>query len=229
MRAGAPESQRAESTTSHARLSRDRIADACIAVAEREGLEAATMRRLGDELGVDPTAVYRHFRDKDELLIAVADRLLAQALDGYAPSGDWRTDIVDLSMRARRVYLAHPTLAHVLATSPGPLPNNERIAEAVLEALVASGLDLRRAGMAFQVLENYTAGASTLDAEVGSEADAAWRSSFAMLPASTYPTLVATAPHLYLDDEAAFTFGLDLILDGLAGAARSSRRPGGKP
>lgn len=212
------------------RLSRELIADACIALAEREGLEAVTMRRLGADLHADPTAVYRHFRDKDELLAAVADRLLGQALDGYVASGDWRRDLTDLAFRARRVYLAHPALAHVLALSPGPLPGNEQIAEATLAALSAAGLEPWRVVLAFQVLENYSAGASSLDAEVGSDLDADWRGSFSMLPQRTYPHLVRLAPQLYLDDEAAFSFGLDLILDGLAAeAARPPRPRGGRP
>ncbi len=187
------------------------------------------MRRLGADLGVDPTAVYRHFRDKDELLAAVADRLLGPTLDGYAPSGDWRRDVAEISLRARRVYLAHPALAHLLAVAPGPLPNNQLIAEAALEALTSSGLDPERVALAFQVIENYTAGASSLDAEVGTDLDADWRGRFATLPRDRYPNLVSLAPRLYEDDEAAFEFGLELILDGIAGAARPSRPHGGRP
>jgi AcrR family transcriptional regulator len=198
------------------RLSRGLIVDACIALVEREGIDAVTLRRLGADLGVDPTAVYRHFRDKDELLAAVADRLLESVLKGYRASGDWREDLTEIALRARRVYLAHPALAHLLATAPAPMPSNQRVAEAVLSALATLDLDPARAALAFQVLENYTAGASSLDAEVGSDGDAAWRASFASLPSAAFPNLVALAPHLYLDDEAAFAFGLDLILDALA-------------
>jgi AcrR family transcriptional regulator len=197
------------------RLSRDVIVEACITLADRHGIDAVTLRRLGSELGADPTAVYRHFRDKDELLAGVADRLLDRVLDGFRPTGGWRSDLRDVSLRARGVYLAHPRLARVLATAPDPLPGNQRIAEVVLGALRRAGLDARHAALAFQVLENYTAGASSLDAELGSEVDAAWRASFAALPETEYPNSVAVAAHLYIDDEAAFGFGLELILDAL--------------
>ncbi len=197
------------------RLRPDTIVDACIALADREGLEAVTLRRLGADLGVDPTAMYRHFRSKEELLTAVADRLLGRVLEGFRPEGAWRRDLTEVSLRARRVYLSHPALAPVLATSPDPLANNQRIAEVVLAALADAGLDPARAALAFQVLENYTAGASSLDAQVGDEVDLAWRASFAMLPADDFPHAVAAAPHLYQDDEAAFRFGLELILDAL--------------
>jgi AcrR family transcriptional regulator len=197
------------------RLSRDVIVEACIDLADREGLQAVTLRRLGAELGTDPTAVYRHFRHKGELLTAVADRLLGGVLDGCRPTGAWRRDLREVVLAARRVYLAHPALAHVLATAPAPLPNNVRLMEATLGALRSAGLEEARAALAFQVLENYAAGASSLDAELGSGSDAAWRASLATLPAEAFPNAVAAAPHLYVDDEAAFAFGLDLFLDAL--------------
>jgi len=208
------------------RLRPEAIVDACIALADREGLEAVTLRRLGADLGADPTAMYRHFRSKDELLVAVADRLLGRVLEGFFPTGDWRRDLTEVSLRARRVYMSHPALAPVLATSPDPLANNQRIAEVVLGALMDAGLDAPRAALAFQVLENYTAGASSLDAQVGAEVDLAWRTSFAMLPVDAFPHAVAAASHLYLDDEAAYGFGLELILDALeARIAATQRRP----
>jgi AcrR family transcriptional regulator len=211
------------------RLSRDVIAEACIALADREGLEAVTLRRLGAELGADPTAVYRHFRDKGELLAAVADRLLGGVLDGYRTTGAWRADVREVTLAARRVYLAHPALAHVLATAPAPLPNNQRLVEVVLGSLRAAGFDGHVAALAFQVLENYAAGASSLDAVVGSGSDAGWRASFATLPADRFPNAAAIAPYLYRDDEAAFAFGLDLILDALERlAAQPTTEQGGR-
>ncbi|HSR24011.1 MAG TPA: helix-turn-helix domain-containing protein, partial [Candidatus Eisenbacteria bacterium] len=63
------------------RLSRDVIVDAYLRLVEAEDNDSVSLRRLGSELGVDPTAVYRHFRDKDEMLTAAADRLLAEVTD----------------------------------------------------------------------------------------------------------------------------------------------------
>jgi len=197
------------------RLSRARIVDACIELGDREGLDAITLRRLGLELGADPTAVYRHFRDKDELLAAVADRLLATVADRFRRTGDWRRDLRRIVLGARRVYMAHPRLAALLATSPDPLPSNQRIAEVVIGALRGAGLSDREAAIGFEVLEDYTAGSSALDAEVESGTANAWRASFAALPEDRFPNAAAVAPHLYRNDEAAFAFGLDLLLDAL--------------
>jgi AcrR family transcriptional regulator len=209
-------------------LSRRSIVDACVDLVDREGVEAVTLRRLGAELGADPTAVYRHFRDKSELLTAVADRLLAGVVEEFRLTGDWRRDMRAIALNVRRVYLAHPALAHLLATAPALLPSSTRLAEITFGALRSAGLDDRSVALAEEVIENYVAGASSLDAAVGTEVNAAWRAGFASLPPEQYPNAVAVAPHLYRDDDASFAFGLDLILDALAALAARSARPEGE-
>ena len=197
------------------RLSRDVLIDAYLRIADSEGPEAVTMRRLGSELGVDPTAVYRHFRDKTELLIAMADRLLIEAMRGFSPSGSWRADLRDLATRARRTYLAHPRLAFLVAAADAPLPSESRISEMALGALRRAGLPDNEAVLAFQAIEGYTAGTSSLDAASGPGGGEAWRRAFAALPEEEFPNLSAIAPLMYREDEAAFEFGLDLMLDAI--------------
>jgi AcrR family transcriptional regulator len=196
------------------RLSREVLVEACVRIADREGPDAVTMRRLGSELGVDPTAVYRHFRDKDELLVAVANRLLVEVLEGFAPTGGWREDLRALTLRARRVYLAHPRLAYLVASSQAPLPSESRISELALGMLRGAGLADDDAALAFQALESYTAGVSSMDATTGGGGEA-WRRAFDALAAEDFPNLSITASLLYRDDDAAFAFGLDLMLDAL--------------
>jgi len=197
------------------RLSREVLVGACVRIADREGPDAVTMRRLGSELGVDPTAVYRHFRDKDELLVAVADRLLVEALSGYEPTGSWRSDARALALRARRTYLAHPRLASLVASAESPLPSESRLSELALGLLREAGLPDEEAVLAFQAIETYTAGASSLDAASGPDGGEAWRRAYAALPPQEYPNLSETAHLMYREDETAFEFGLDLMLEAL--------------
>jgi AcrR family transcriptional regulator len=204
-------------------LTRDAILDAYIQLADREGPEAVTLRQLGAELGVDPTAVYRHFRDKEELLGAVADRLLSQLADSLEPNGDWRTNIIELAVAGRAMYMAHPRLAHVIATSPEPLPGNSRLLEYLLAALRSAGLEPRAAAMACEVIESYIAGWSSLGAEIGSGANDTWRRSFASLPAEAFPNAVALSSYLYRDDDASFRFGIELLLDAIAARSVDAR------
>jgi AcrR family transcriptional regulator len=211
------------SASTATRLSRAVILDACLEIADRDGPDGITMRRLGTKLGGDPTAVYRHFRDKDELLGALADRLVADAAATVKPSGFWRDDLASIAFASRRAYLGHPKLAHLLATAMPPLPNSELLTEAALGALRSAGLADDEAATAYQVFENFVVGSSSLDALGSSELADIWRRSFAVLPRETYPHLAATAPLLYQDPDEVFRYGVDLFLDALEARLRRRR------
>src|SRR5918994_530988 len=92
------------------RLDRDRILDAAEAIASNEGVGKLTMRRLGAELGADPTALYRHFRDKKELLVELADRLFGRSLE-LDPSLPWRERFHLHLRHGLNRYRSHPDLA----------------------------------------------------------------------------------------------------------------------
>jgi TetR/AcrR family transcriptional regulator, tetracycline repressor protein len=197
------------------RLSREAIVDAYLRVVEADGPDAATLRRLGAELGADPTSVYRHVRDKDEILAAAADRVLSEAAEGFEPTGSWRTDLRDVIMRARGAYLAHPQALMALQSSPSSLPDGYRLAELAVGLLRDTGLDDDEVAVAFETLEGFTIGAASLDAYATRESEEAWRRVFAALPPREYPNLTALALRLYQDAEQAFAYGLDLLLDAL--------------
>jgi hypothetical protein len=155
----------------------------------------------------------------------MADRLLVEALNGFEPTGSWRADLRALTLRARRAYLAHPRLAHVLASSEAPLPSESRISELGLGLLREAGLPDAEAALAFQAIEGYTAGTSSIDAVTGPGDGEASRRAFAALPAREYPNLSRTAPLMYRDDDAAFEFGLDLMLEAIEARAGAADRP----
>jgi AcrR family transcriptional regulator len=206
------------------RLTRERIVDEALALVEREGADGLTMRNLGAALGVDPTAVYRHFRDKDELLLAMADRLFGEMADGIRPHDDWRDVLRDNAWRGRRVYLAHPGLARILSLSPEVLGNHLRISEALLAALRSAGLSEADAAFAFHANVNYVSGVSSLDAVMqGAEAGyGAWKRVYASLDASQFPNCVAAAPHLFPSDDAQFEAGLELLIEAIASRAANA-------
>lgn len=213
------------SATRAPRLSRTSILDACLRVADAEGADALTLRRVGAELGVDPTALYRHFRDKAELFEAIADRLLDEVVRSVRMTGEWRRDLTELALSARRAYLTHPRLAHILAASPDPLANNQRLAEMSIGALRAAGLTDEDSAMAFEVWQSYVAGASSLDAEVGRGVEDRWRRAFAVLDPDEFPNSVMVSRFLYPADDRVFRLGLDLLLQGIeARAGRPTSR-----
>jgi AcrR family transcriptional regulator len=198
------------------RLSRETILDAYIRLADREGPQAVSLRRLGAELGVDATAVYRHFRDKEALLEAVADRLLSELADRVPRTDDWRRDLHELGIRARAMYLGHPRLARVIAMSPEPLTGNVRLTEYVLDRLRLAGCSVEDAARIYETLAAFVAGGSSLDAEAGTASNAALRRHLAALDAAAYPETVVAASYMLGEDDASFRFGLDLFLDGIA-------------
>ncbi len=196
-------------------LTRESLVDATIRIADTEGSAAVTMRRLGTELGVDPTAVYRHFRDKQALLQAAADWLVAGVFDGWTPRGDWADDLRTFILHARRRYLEHPGLLVLVASSSGPVQSEASATDRVLGMLRSGGLDVEDAVRGFEVLQDWLVAVTVLDASPQAESQEPWRRSFAALPAAEVPHLAEAAPLLYEDLDARFRFGLDLIIDGL--------------
>ncbi len=206
------------------RLSREVIVDAYLRLVEAEENDSVSLRRLGSELGVDPTAVYRHFRDKDEILVAAADRLLAEVTEGLELSGGWRDQLRDLLLAVRRVYLVHPRALLALQLSPPKLENGFGNVERCIALLREAGLAEDEVPVAYEALETYTIGATVFDARATPESLASWRRFYGTLPADRYPNLTATAMSLYLDIDEAFRYGLDLMLDAIEARVRRRER-----
>lgn len=93
---------KARSKRAGSQLTPGAIIDASLRIAARGSGDAFTVRRLGEELGADPTAIYRHFRDKDELLLSVADHMLGEALDAIPEGLDWKSRIRALADASSR-------------------------------------------------------------------------------------------------------------------------------
>lgn len=130
-------------------LSRDVIADTAMRLSMSEPSSAITLARLGRELGADPTALYRHFRNRDELMRALADRVLGEVVDSWSSCGEWRADLRSAAVLLRSTMLRRPALASELGTlfSGGP---NERRGLALLAAVFeAAGFE--RANVPMQV------------------------------------------------------------------------------
>jgi TetR/AcrR family transcriptional regulator, tetracycline repressor protein len=207
----------------HVRLSPRTIITAALAIVDRDGADALTMRNLGLELCVDPTAVYRHFRDKDELLVAMADQVLAGVVQQMEPIGNWRERLLEMAIACYRAYLSHPSFARILSLSPEVLESHERLTEIALGAFRAAGLSPAEAALAHHAFVNYVAGVGSLDGELVNHTPdyEAWRRSYVLLPEDRFPNCVAVAPHLYPGAEPEFRFGLNLMLDGVEVRARS--------
>ncbi len=211
------------------RLSPEVVLDACVELIGREG-EHLTLGRLGEHLGVDPTAVYRHFRDKDELMRAVGDRILsAVTVELPGQGSDWRTLVVEICVRLRAVHMEHPTIAALARRGP-PLNRNEfDLTEQVLTALAGAGLAPSEAALAYHALIELTVGSAALDAAVSAVEQnqrareyRRWQDTYRALDPAEHPRVVAHADHLYSGTaDERFRYALDRLLDGIvAGSAQ---------
>lgn len=122
------------------RWATEEILDAAAELLRTSDAESFSVRKLAAVLGTDSSSLYRHFRSKTELLRAVADRILAAAMDGYRPEGDWKQRITGLALRLREAFGRQPQLAAVWGRYASGGAGSRLVMEEVLQALRASGL-----------------------------------------------------------------------------------------
>ncbi|MEU4588242.1 TetR/AcrR family transcriptional regulator [Kitasatospora aureofaciens] len=139
--------------------SRAQIAEAAVRIADAEGLEAATMRRIAAEIGAGAMSLYRYVPSRDDLVLLMADRLMGEIdVDGM-PSGDWRADLTRYAHGLRAMWLRHPWIATAQRALPALGPQQLRLIEAVMGALDAHvPIDENLALMA--LLNGYVEGAA---------------------------------------------------------------------
>jgi AcrR family transcriptional regulator len=126
-----------------ARLSRDLVLAAGLEIANEDGLEAVTLRRIAERLSVTPMALYRHVAAKDDLLDGMADLLYAE-LDIPEAGGDWWEGLAAIARSTRRVLLAHPW-AVPLFGRPLVGPHALALERALLDTLGNAGFSRRDA------------------------------------------------------------------------------------
>ena len=215
------------------RITRELVLDAAMRLVEEEGLDALTMRKLGDRLGTDPATAYRLFAGKDELLEALADAVFASAgredhsnpppAGAAAPAGDWQEVLRQMAHGIRAALLTHPTLIGVAVRRPPRGEATFRGIDAGLGVLLSAGLSEEDAAHGYQAVLFYALGFAVLEApfaaapDGGAEQQARTHQALAELPPEQYPSIAATVEHLYLPDlQGQFDHGLRLLITGLA-------------
>jgi len=202
-------------------LSRLRVLEAAVALADEAGLEAASMRRIAQELGVVPMALYKHVANKDELLDGMVDIVFDEI---ESPSGDpdWRSAMRRRAMSAREALKRH-SWAIGLMESRNPGPANLRNHNAVMGCVREAGFSFETAIHAYSVQDAYIYGFALQEKTLGLETpeaagEAAQRRAETIGALGDYPHLaeiVTRLPEVGYDNAVEFAWGLDLILDGL--------------
>jgi len=202
-------------------LSRERVLQAAVDLAHRVANEALSMRKLGQELGVDAMALYRHVRGKDDLLDGLVEVIVGQ-VERPSPSGDWKTDLRRQAMAARSVMLRHPWARRILEERGTGGPSCLAYIESVLATLHDGGFSIELAHHALHVLSSRIFGFTQDLFEEPGPADPPPDGAAMLRALAGYPRVVelaVAASHEGVlgpcDDDVEFAFGLDLTLDGL--------------
>ncbi|MCA9774026.1 MAG: TetR/AcrR family transcriptional regulator C-terminal domain-containing protein [Myxococcales bacterium] len=200
-----------------------------LGIADREGLGGLTIRALAGDLGVTPMAVYRHVRDKGEIVDALLDIVVGDSAPTAHRTRGWRRWIQETFARMRAALRDHPGVLPLLGTRASFGPSALRVMDEVLGRLQDAGFDGPSAVRAFHVLISYTIGFAAIEGAARGERtpaeradERAWskrnRERFAVMEAADVPNVVALAPRIagFPTDEA-FLAGIETILRGLAG------------
>lgn len=203
------------------RLTKERVVDAAIAIADRGGLESISMRRVGEQLEVEAMALYRHVSNKEELVNSMVERVAAQ-FSVTRTDADWKEALRASAIAAYAVLKAHPWASAPLASRAKVGPERLRYIEAVLDRLRAGGLSVQLAHYALHAYDGHVMGSMYRQAGNEEEADAG--AEVAALRAgqlsAQYPRIAESMTEAVHDEDAEFELVLDLILDGFDRLAR---------
>ena len=202
-------------------MSRERVLDAAVALADADGIESLTMRGLAQALGVEAMTLYYYVTKKDDILDGIVDIVLSE-VELPSPGRDWKAALRSTAISAHEVLVHHPWAANLMLSAIGTSPARQRYMNAVLGCLRQAGFSADLTDRAYHALDSHITGFTLWEVQIQTDPEKLpdLAATFLReLPADEFPYLVEHV-HQHLkerdpDDEGAFAFGLELILDGL--------------
>jgi AcrR family transcriptional regulator len=223
-----------DTTSARAALSRARVLETAVTLADREGIGGLTMRGLASELGVEAMSLYHHVANKHDLLDGVAEAVAGEMLDAVArddATGGWKDALRRRILIAREVMLRHPWAPGVFESRTSFGPQVVRYTDGVVGLLRRGGLSHDLVHHAMHALGSRAYGFTQELFDPAGSADQDASPELLAQMAAEAPNLVEMLAHVahddpgstlgWCDDQSEFEFGLDLLLDGL------ERRAGG--
>jgi AcrR family transcriptional regulator len=205
-------------------LSRERVLETAVELADRHGLEWLSMRKLADELGVAAMTLYYYVPNKDELIDGMID-IVFREIEPPSPALDWKTAMRRRALSTREVLNRHRWAVGNMEGRTDHGPANLRLHDAVLGCLRAAGFSIEMTVHAYSVQDAYIYGFALQETDMSSQTPDDFAAE-AQRQMSAYADMLADYPHLVevvggyvaesgYDYATEFLFGLDLILDGL--------------
>jgi len=205
-------------------LNRDRVLRAAVALADRAGIDALSMRSLAQDLDVVPMALYKHVANKDELLDGMVDLIVGE-IDPPGDEAGWKAAIRGRILSSRRALLRHPWASRVVESRPGPTPVVLDYLNSVIGMFRAGGLSADLTHHVMHALGSRVWGFTQELFPSPPPADPETQAAMAMAMAARYPYIVEIATSgahrgdsivgAGCDDQFEFEFALDLLLDGV--------------
>ena len=212
-------------------LTKESVLQAALKLADQGGLEALSMRKLGQALGVEAMALYYHFANKERVLDGIVDLVFGE-IELPQAGADWKSAMRRRAISVRDALLRHRWAIGLMESRTNPGPANLRHHDAVIGCLRAAGFDMAAAATAYSLLDSYIYGFAmtkmNLPFDDTSDIAEMAESMLEPFPVGEYPNLAAfitehaMQPGYDYADE--FEVGLDVILDGLE---RVRRKPAG--
>ena len=205
-------------------LSKERVLGAAVALADAQGVEGLSMRKLAQELGVVPMALYKHVANKDELLDAMVDVVVGE-IDPPAGATDWKTAMRRRVLSARGALLRHPWASRVMESRASPTPAVLAYMDSMIGMFRAGGFSIdlthhamhamgsRLLGFSQELFDETADVGPGMDAETLRELAGAFPHITELVVAITHDQ--ASVVGVGCDDQFEFEFALDLMLDGL--------------
>jgi AcrR family transcriptional regulator len=214
------------------KLSKAAVAERALRLGNEEGLEAVTIRRLAQALGVTPMALYWHFKNKDELMLGIVDHVLDGVRAPRAATDPWQSQLRTMVETLVTLMRKHPILADLLhSVEKDEAASFSRATDDALTLLTRAGFDVQEAFWVASYLLHgaigLVAGQPYCPAVVPPQGVAEWRRQKRLkmerLPADKFPMLIAFAATYpeQPDPERYFAFGIDLLMAGVTAAAHS--------
>jgi AcrR family transcriptional regulator len=211
----------AKTGTRRRTLTRQRVLEAAVKLADRHGIEAVSMRRLGQELGIEAMSLYTHVKSKDDLLAGMVDVVIGQ-IPGHQNRGDWKSTLRRTVQSARSAMLRHPWTPRVIEDLPDPGPAGLRYYDTVMGILREGGFSLEVTHHALHLFGSRLLGFSQDLFDDSPNPDPNANALLAKQLGATHPfvaemALAATHDGALggCDDDLEFAIALDVILDGL--------------